>query len=85
MPSPFSMLAWIGMAVLLGAYFRRETLPPMTYAALNLVAGLLIAPVCWEQRAWPPFALQLAWAAIAVRDLVRAMRAPRPSTQADTD
>ncbi len=70
MPSPLAWLGWIGMVVLLWAYFLRLRLRPRTYAGLNLLAAAMIAPICYAQEAWPPFVLQIAWAAIAVRDLV---------------
>jgi hypothetical protein len=66
-----SALGWIGMGMLLIAYWRRDRLPPVAYALLNLVGAGLIAVVCFVQAAWPAFALECAWAVIAVRDLVR--------------
>ena len=42
------------------------------------VAGRLAA-VCLARSTWPALALELAWAAIALRDLLRTRMAPPPA------
>ncbi len=75
MPGVIEMIGWGGMIVLLTAYFLRHSIGPITHALFNITASSMIAPICFVQETWPVFALQIAWGAIAVRDLVRAMRA----------
>lgn len=76
-----SLLGWIGMAMVLLAYARRESLRAIIYVLLNLVGSVFIAIVCFHQEAWPPLALNCIWFVIAVRDLimlrVRAVRKER--------
>jgi hypothetical protein len=71
MPGIIMLMGWVGMLCVLLAYARREKLPLRPYAAFNLAGSALLAVVCFAQEAWPPFALQIAWGAIAVRDLLR--------------
>jgi hypothetical protein len=62
------------MVLLLAAYARRDSLQARVYAVMNLVGAVLICVVCVAQEAWPPLALNVVWAVIAVRDLCRGPR-----------
>lgn len=68
------IIGWVGMIVLLTAYFRRHSFSHVKHALFNLAAGSLIAPICYVIHAWPLFALQLIWGSIAIRDLFRAIK-----------
>jgi len=71
-----SVLGWVGMGLLLFAYARRRRLNAPAYSVLNLVGAVLIAVVCFHQKAWPPMALNCVWAIIAARDLLGARALP---------
>ncbi len=71
LPSLSTTGGWIGMGLLLYAYAMRSTLPPRAYALLNLVGAALVGIACLVTRTWPALALETAWAAIALRDLLR--------------
>jgi hypothetical protein len=68
------------MAALLFAYARRQALSATAYALTNLTGALAVAAVCLARSTWPALALELAWAAIALRDLARSRMAPPPAT-----
>lgn len=76
-----TLLGWIGMGMLLAAYGGRDRLPPRTYAVLNLVGATLVGIDCYDNRTWPAFALETAWAAIAVHQLLRLRRPRRTDPQ----
>ncbi|MEO1009556.1 MAG: hypothetical protein AAFX79_13415 [Planctomycetota bacterium] len=76
MPDTIELLGWAGMVLLLVAYANRNTFHVLPYSALNIAGSLLIAVLCWKQDAWPPFGLQIAWIAIALRDIARWVRRP---------
>jgi hypothetical protein len=65
------VLGWIGMVLLLVAFARKDTLSKRRYALMNLVGAILVGVSALEQQAWPPLALEVAWAGIALRDLLR--------------
>lgn len=67
-------VGWAGMVLLLSAYGLRESLGKRLYALMNLTGALGVAAVCILKHTWPALALEVAWAAIALRDLVRARR-----------
>ena len=70
-PDLASFAGWIGMLLLLGAYWKRGSLTSYRYALLNLGGAVLLAVHCAIAAAWPAMALQFAWAAIAVGDMAR--------------
>jgi len=72
-----TILGWIGMMLLLAAYAGRHGMGPRTYALLNLVGASLVGVVCFAEQAWPAFALEIAWAGIAIRDMLRPKTADR--------
>jgi hypothetical protein len=74
------IVGWAGMAALLFAYARRQALTATVYALTNLVGALSVAAVCLARSTWPALALELAWAAIALRDLWRTRMAPPPAS-----
>jgi hypothetical protein len=61
---------WIGMALLLGAYAARsfDWLDPHSfeYVGINVVGALMVAVICAAKRAWPAFALEIAWVVLSV-------------------
>jgi len=67
------ILGWPGMLLILFAYARRTHLPLRLYALINLAGSTLLGIVCFIEATWPVFALQAAWAAVAIVDLVRSM------------
>lgn len=67
-----TIVGWAGMVLLVSAYALRDRLSPTRYSILNLVAACALAVTCYASEAWPVFALQIVWGAIAVRDLWRA-------------
>lgn len=63
-------LGWLGMALLLGAYaavsfdlFERTSL---TYVGVNVLGAALVAAICAAKRAWPAFALEIAWIVLTI-------------------
>ncbi len=64
----------VGMACLLIAYYLVSTgrLSPQTvlYQGLNLVAGIILAVYAAILGAWVSMALNIFWAAIALRALI---------------
>lgn len=83
MPSIVQIIAWLGMGILLTAYFLRPKLGPIKHALMNITASALIAPVCFVQEAWPVFALQIVWGCIALRDLYFGLRDRRTGSKSD--
>lgn len=68
------VLGWPGMLLILFAYARREHLPLLWYALVNLMGSSLLGVVCLVEETWSILALQVAWAAVAVWDLVTVAR-----------
>jgi hypothetical protein len=66
---------WIGMAMIVGAYYLVSTkkLDPAgrTYQLLNIIGSVGVAVNVFHQQAWPSLALQVVWAAIGIIALVR--------------
>ncbi len=67
-------LGWAGMVLLIVAYARRQRLSRRRYALTNLGGAALLGVSCYATAAWPPFAMQCVWAAIALRDLAPVRR-----------
>jgi hypothetical protein len=67
-------LGWLGMFLLVVAYAKRSSLPRRRYAGFNLAGAVCLGVSCYAAAAWPPFAMQCVWGAIALRDLGTARR-----------
>lgn len=74
---PVTALGWAGMVLLLVAYGAQKRLPRVSYALMNITGAAMVGLVCFAQRAWPAFALECAWAAIALWQLLGATK-PAP-------
>lgn len=63
-------LGWIGMVLLLGAYaavsFDLVERTGLAYVGVNVVGAALVAVICAAKRAWPAFALEVAWIVLTV-------------------
>lgn len=70
-PTIPTLLGWVGMGLLLFAYWRRNKLKIRIYGICNLLGAILIGVVCVAQEAWPPLALQVLWGLIAIRDVAK--------------
>lgn len=60
---------FLGALLLVVAYGRKKSLSEIAYNWLNLVGAVLIATACILQSAWPPAALNVFWAGVAVWDM----------------
>ncbi|MEM8711889.1 MAG: hypothetical protein AAGG01_13130 [Planctomycetota bacterium] len=67
-------IGWIGTALILGAY-GLHSLEAIgngaLYQTMNLLGAIGVGVVCWRQRTWQAFFLELAWGVIAVVSLLR--------------
>jgi len=63
-------LGWVGMALLLAAYaavsFDLVARDAPLYVGVNVLGAALVAVICAVKRAWPAFALEIAWIALSV-------------------
>jgi uncharacterized membrane protein len=71
----FQAAGWIGMAIILTTYYqvtvgRWGTRTKIDEVA-NLVGSVLIAVNVYHYGAWPAFALNVAWGAIALLNLAK--------------
>ena len=69
----FDILGWIGMILVLLAYGLlsiNKIDNGKTYQIINLVASILMAIGLFPKNAWFSFALQVAWAAIALISII---------------
>ena len=70
----FDILGWIGMALVLLAYFLLsfEKIPNgLLYQILNLIAAFLMAIGLFPKNAWFSFTLQVIWAIVAIIALIK--------------
>lgn len=70
----FDILGWIGMVLVLIAYVLLSTNKldnGKLYQILNLIAALLMAIGLFPKKAWFSFALQVAWAMIAIISFIK--------------
>ena len=70
----FDILRWIGMALVLLAYFLLsfEKIPNgLLYQILNLIAAFLMAIGLFPKNAWFSFTLQVIWAIVAIIALIK--------------
>ena len=59
----------IGGALLLFGYARKDHLARVPGGVINLSGAGLVGYNAWVQAAWGPFALEIAWMAIAMWSL----------------
>lgn len=70
----FDIIGWIGMVLVLIAYGLLSTNKidnGKIYQIINLIASLLMAIGLFPKNAWFSFALQIAWAIIAIVGLIK--------------
>ena len=73
----FDILGWIGMVLVLLAYGLLSTNKISNgklYQILNLIAALFMAIGLLPKNAWFSFALQVAWAIIAVVAIIKIVK-----------
>jgi hypothetical protein len=73
-----SVIGWIGTSLILIAYYliSNQKVGPRSrsYQWMNLFGAIGLAVNAYANSAWPVFGLELAWALIAVKALVRLSR-----------
>jgi hypothetical protein len=66
----FSLFGWIGMALILLAYFflavKKLKANSIVYNLLNAFGGLGLVANTFVTKSWPSVALNIAWIAIAI-------------------
>lgn len=70
----FDVFGWIGMVLVLIAYALLSTNKinnGKLYQAINLIAAIFMAIGLLPKNAWFSFALQVAWAIIAIISIVK--------------
>ena len=70
----FDIIGWIGMVLVLLAYGLLSTNKidnGKLYQILNLIAAILMAIGLFPKNAWFSFALQVAWAIIAIVAIIK--------------
>jgi len=72
----FQIIGWVGMALVILAYFLLVSSEKITensriYQILNLLGAIGVGFNVFHQQAWPAFALQVTWGIIAVLSLIR--------------
>ena len=73
----FDILGWIGMVLVLLAYGLLSTNKihnGKLYQILNFIAALFMAIGLLPKNAWFSFALQVAWAIIAIVAIIKIMK-----------
>lgn len=69
------IIGWVGMGLVLLAYYLNETdkisSRSVTYHLLNLFGAIGVGFNVFHQQAWSAFALQIAWGIIAILSLRR--------------
>jgi len=73
----FDLFGWIGMILVLIAYALLSTNKINTgklYQFLNLIAAIFMAIGLLPKNAWFSFALQVAWAIIAVVAIIKIIK-----------
>lgn len=78
------VIGWIGTFLVVLAYFlvSYKKLEPTSrsYQLLNLFGALGIGVNVWHHQAWPSFALQIVWGAIALVALAKMTRPNKAPT-----
>ncbi len=70
----FDILGWIGMILVLIAYYLLSTNKinnGKIYQIINLIAALFMAIGVFPKKAWFSFALQVTWAIIAIVAIIK--------------
>ncbi len=70
----FDILGWLGMLLVLLAYFLlslEKITNGVLYQSLNLLAALLMAIGLFPKNAWFSFTLQVIWGVIAIGSLIK--------------
>ena len=66
---------WAGMLVIVWAYYmvsvQKWAPTAKVFQLLNLVGSIGVGVNVFYQKAWPALALEIIWAGIAVRSLIR--------------
>lgn len=73
----FDILGWIGMVLVLVAYALLSTNKinnGKLYQVINLIAALFMAIGLLPKNAWFSFALQVAWAIIAIVAIIKIIK-----------
>ncbi|MDO4979234.1 MAG: hypothetical protein Q4E47_03750 [Candidatus Saccharibacteria bacterium] len=73
----WDVLGWVGMVLVLLAYMLLslgKIKNGKLYQIMNLAAATLMAIGLFPKNAWFSFALQIAWAIIAVASLIKIAR-----------
>lgn len=80
----FDILGWIGMILVLIAYCLLSTNKinnGKTYQIINLIAALFMAIGVFPKKAWFSFALQVAWAIIAIVAIIKMTKKDKKITK----
>ncbi len=70
----FDIIGWIGMILVLIAYIllsNNKINNGITYQVLNLLGGICMAIGLFPKNAWFSFSLQIIWALIAVKTIIK--------------
>lgn len=70
----FDIFGWVGMILVLIAYALLSTNKINTgklYQLINLIAAIFMAIGLLPKKAWFSFALQIAWAIIAITSIIK--------------
>ena len=73
----FDVLGWIGMVLVLIAYALLSTNKinnGKLYQSINLIAAIFMAIGLFPKNAWFSFALQVAWAIIAIVSIIKIIK-----------
>lgn len=73
----FDILGWIGMVLVLVAYALQSTNKinnGKLYQVINLIVALFMAIGLLPKNAWFSFALQVAWAIIAIVAIIKIIK-----------
>lgn len=69
------MAGWLGMILFLLAYilvtYKKIDVTSRFYQSLNLVGAVALGTNVFYEQAWPAFALEIVWGAIALTALLR--------------
>ena len=84
MSTLWEVIGWVCTVLLVGAYAlvatRRLDARSPTYHVLNLIGAIGLAAYSLYKVAWPQFALNLFWGAVAVIGIIIAVIAARKLT-----
>ena len=78
----FDIFGWLGMVLVLVAYALLSTNKintGKTYQVINLIAAVFMAIGLLPKNAWFSFALQVAWAIIAIVAIIKIIKKEKQS------